>query len=459
MTKRNLTLFIIILAVIVAVVLGYLFLSNRNEPAETTEGTNFLAQFSPFGKSTQAPAVVTPPADISGYVPPVTPEAPRVNLVKVSSMPIAGFVIFMKERFKDMPIIVPVEIPTEQTISTTPITTNTTKTTKGKTALKPKPTAPLTEFVPAVRYVARATGNIYQSFAEKTEERKFSTTVIPKVYEAYFGNKGESVIMRYLKEDNKTIASFTGALPKEILGGDTMGNNEVKGSFLPENVTDLSMAPDTLKVFYLFNIGDGSVGITANSLGDKKSQVFDSPFTEWLSQWPNSKMITLTTKPSASVPGYMYAIDPDKKDFNKILGGINGLTTLTSPSGKLVLYSNNTLALNIHNTDTKSSFLVGLKTLPEKCTWGKTSEVIYCAVPKFINRVEYPDVWYQGEISFSDEIWKIDPKTGSSTMISDPISVQGGEDMDGIKLALDENENYLFFVNKKDSYLWKLELK
>ncbi len=44
-------------------------------------------------------------------------------------------------------------------------------------------------------------------------------------------------------------------------------------------------------------------------------------------------------------------------------------------------------------------------------------------------------------------------------MISDLSSINGIEDMDNIKLALDENANYLFFVNKKDSYLWELSLK
>jgi hypothetical protein len=44
-------------------------------------------------------------------------------------------------------------------------------------------------------------------------------------------------------------------------------------------------------------------------------------------------------------------------------------------------------------------------------------------------------------------------------MISDLSSVNGAEDIDGIKLNLDENQNFLFFVNKKDSYLWELSLQ
>jgi hypothetical protein len=247
-------------------------------------------------------------------------------------------------------------------------------------------------------------------------------------------------------------------LPKEFLGADTIEGNKLDGLFLPENSTDISISPDTLKIFYLFNSGNGAVGVTSGLSDSKKSQIFDSPFTEWLSFWPNKNMITLTTKPSANVPGYMYAVNPDKKDFNKILGNINGLTTLTSPNGKLVLYGNNNLSLNIYNIDTREVNPLGLRTLPEKCVWGKASDAIYCAVPKFIDAKEYPDAWYMGETSFSDEIWKIYIANGNATIISDMVSINGTENIDGIKLALDENENYLFFVNKKDSYLWKLGL-
>ena len=148
------------------------------------------------------------------------------------------------------------------------------------------------------------------------------------------------------------------------------------------------------------------------------------------------------------------------EDFNKILGGINGLTTLTSPNGRIVLYSNNNLSLSVFNRDTGNSNLLGVKTLPEKCVWGgSASDIIYCAVPRFIEQAQYPDSWYQGEISFSDEIWKIGVESGNTAMIADPISVKNGEEIDGIKLNLDEGQNYLFFVNKKDSYLWELQLK
>ena len=519
MIKRNFILLIIILVVVMVVVSIFFYTRPSTiAPGEDTGGlNNFISQFNPFGTSTTSPPpATTPPADISGYQPGPTEET-NLKLKKISSLEIAGFAVFTKERLKDMPV------PTETSAIGPAITYNFGAATlkngstgeavkelqkflkntltleleldgvldeeiivaikqwqndhglvadgvvgqKTKSAMyvsvnqtteTAKPTPPATEFMPALRYVDRATGNIYQTFADKIEERKFSATVIPKIYEAFFGNKGQSVVMRYLKTDGRTIETFVAGLPKEYIGGDTAENNELKGSFLPENIKDVSLSPDTGSIIYLFNVGDNIVGTTLNLTSNKKVQVFDSPFTEWLSFWPNSKMITFTTKPSSGVPGYMYATDPGSKNFNKILSRINGLTTLASPSGKLVLYGSDNLSLGVYHTDTKISDPLQLRTLPEKCVWGRVGDVVYCGVPKFIGAGQYPDTWYQGEISFNDQIWKIDIKTGNATIIADPAET-GGEEIDAIKLGMDEGENYLFFVNKKDSRLWELQLK
>src|SRR5258708_163465 len=258
-------------------------------------------------------------------------------------MTIAGYGIFMKERYKEVEL---------------------------SASAKAKPT----ELVPALRYVERSTGNVYQTFSDKISEEKFSMTIIPQVYEAYFGAKGETVIMRHLKTDDETIETFAGSIPKELLGSQATGTNEIKGSFLPENITDLIVSPDGSKIFYLLNSGENANGIVSNILGDKKVQIFSSPFTEWLSYWPNSNTITLTTKSSSGIPGYMYAIDPNKKDLVKIFGDIGGLTTLTSPNDKLVLYGDSNLSLGIYNTETRNSTPLRVTTRPDKCVWALTSD-------------------------------------------------------------------------------------
>ncbi len=421
MSKRSF-IFLIVIAIITGAIVWFFFSLFKTAPNTTggeSTGTNFISQFNPFGSATKTQTASNGAVNVSGYQTLPNGEVVKIKLLKVSSMPIAGYTVFSKERVKDTG----------------------------------------TEFMSNLRYVEKATGNIYQTFTDLISEKKFSGTIIPKVYDAYFGNNGEAVVMRYLKTDGKTIETFAGTLPKELLGSDPNLINETKGSFLPDNVKDISVSPDGTKIFYLFQSGDGTIGTTLNFLTNKKVQIFDSPFTEWLSQWGSNKTITLTTKPSANIPGYVYNTDENGKNLNKVLGNVAGLTTLPSPDGKLILYGNSDLSLNIYHTDTRSSdSALAIKTMPEKCVWGHMSDVVYCSVPKFIDSGNYPDSWYQGEISFSDNLWKIDAKTGNASLILDPSSITT-EQIDGVKLSLDENENYLFFVNKKDSYLWEFSLK
>ena len=471
MSKRNIILIAIVIGglVLLAFVFMY-FYKPAGQAGDTSSGTNFISQFFPFAKTNPStPGTPTSPANVSGYVTP-NPEAGVERLTKVSSMPIAGYGVFMKERYKDVALIEPTPPTITPPIETPAVTNPETPLpnlplTKGEekggglTPPKTTPTPPQTEFVPELRYVERATGNIYQTFVDKIEEQKFTTTTVPKVYEAYFGNNSDSVVMRYLNNDNQTIETFFGDLPKEMLGGDTNnGSEDIKGSFLPEDITDMSMSPTGTSMFYIFNSGDSAIGVTAQMSGNNKNQIFNSGFTEWLTSWPNDRMLTLTTKPSYVAQGFMYSLDPITKKMNKILSGIYGLTTLTSPSGKFVLYGNNNLTLSLYNIDTKESTPLGVKTMPEKCVWNSESTNLYCAVPQSIDATNYPDSWYQGETSFSDQLWKINIDNGSAVIIANPLDFKKGEAIDGIKLSLDPAENYLFFVNKKDSYLWKLSL-
>ncbi len=434
MSKRNFILIVIILGVLAIGVVTYWYFSVPSTPEEVSEG-GFLQKYNPF--KTSPPAAPTPTTPASPTPEPESPtpgeEVAEIKLKKVSSMPVAGYGIFEKERYKD------VAAPPE---NSTPDS---------------KPTPPEVELAGALRYVDRATGNIYQTFADRIEERRFSSTIIPRIHEAMFGQKGDTVIMRYLKSDDRTIETFVGTLPKDILGGDA-GLQEIKGVFLPENIRDLSMTSDGSKIFYLINSGENIIGVTMELASGKRVQVFDHAFTEWLPQWPTGRTIALTTKPSANALGHIYVLDPTGKSFVKLFGNINGLTTLTSPDGKLVLWSDSGLNLSIFNRMTGVSDQIQIATLPEKCVWNKTSIVVYCAAPKTIPEGLYPDSWYKGAVSFGDQIWKIDLQTKTYTLLADLLNM-AGEDIDGIKLGLDSREEYLFFVDKSEPYLWELELK
>ncbi len=350
-------------------------------------------------------------------------------------------------------------------------------------------TVPATPPIPpvyAIRYVERATGHLFEQILGSWTEKKVTNTTIPSIYEAMFGNNGNSAFLRYLNSDNQTIESFSGSIPLPKVPAKTasttvtttntatvanalpIGNDvaetpipELLGTFFPENISSAVVSPDGSKVFYLSSFGDQTLGTSANLDGTKKSQFFTSSFSEWIPQWPTARIMTITTKASASVPGFVYTLDTQTGDMNKIIGGLKGLTTLTSSDGKNMLYSvsnGKDFSLYSYSLKTNTTTNLNIKTLPEKCVWSSDNITVYCGVPVSPDAGAYPDVWYQGLTSFNDQIWKINTATSEFNMIGDPNS-DVNVSMDATKLILDKTESNLFIVNKKDSKLWSLALQ
>ncbi len=298
---------------------------------------------------------------------------------------------------------------------------------------------------PTLRYVERVTGHIYQMNLNTKNQIKVSNSTIPGVYEVFFDKLADNFIYRYLSVENKSIASFTASLGKDI------------GKFLPFNIISVSVSPDKNSFFYLVKNSSGVSGYTKSFDNSKTSNVFESAFTDWSSQWVSDETVFLNTKPSYMVSGSLFNLNTKNKTLNKIFGGIKGLTTLSNVGGTSILYGSSLnigprlFLLNTENHDIKDLDLYGL---PEKCVWDNTI-YIYCAVPNTIIGSRYPDVWYQGLVSFDDFFVKINTKTGKHSTLANS---KNETSVDATNLFIDAEKNNLFFINKKDSTLWSLDI-
>ncbi len=307
---------------------------------------------------------------------------------------------------------------------------------------------------PVVRFAEAGTGNIYDTDAKGQNLKKMSDTVIAHAAYALFSGDGKAVLLRYAKNDNRTIASFLGMLVEPSADGSTAGM--LKGDFLPDNITDATISPDGKSFLLLTATANGSVLMSESTDGTKRKQVLVSPFSEWLLDWVSSGII-LTTKAAGSVQGSVYKV-LSSGTLEKITSGVYGLTTKASPNGKLVLYSTSidtgVPSLRIRNLANNTSLDTGLRTLPEKCVWARDSSAVYCGVPLGAPTATYPDSWYQGITHFADTFWKIDATVGTTTQVDD------GEKRgtDATYLALDRDEKYLFFINKNTGTPWSLDL-
>lgn len=318
----------------------------------------------------------------------------------------------------------------------------------------------------SARYVDRSLGNIFDTPLSSYVETRIVNETRPGISEAFWTNNGKTVVMRYLEGEDRDaiitrIINITETQATDT--GDTSDSFfKTEEISLPDYISFTTTSGDNSnKIFYLENTGVSALGHLTSSKGGI-SKIFESAITEWLPQFPNKNLITLTTKPSESVPGYMFFLNPTTKSLNKVLSGINGLTTLTNKDGKFVLYSESIGGLpelSVYDTIKKTSSQLSLKTLPEKCVWSsKESHIAYCAVPLNPQKTSYPDAWYQGRVSFSDELVRVDAKTNTSEPIMSP-STFTERTMDIINPTLSSNDSYILFMNKTSGTPWVYKLK
>ncbi len=309
------------------------------------------------------------------------------------------------------------------------------------------------------RYIERGLGHIYETPLSTFIESRISNETHLRLSEALWGNGGKSVIIRSFDKTEGAIKTSILNLSSSVTPlardtstaqiGDFIQTEEI---FLPDYIPFLAIAEDgSDKIFYLQNGNTSSAGLVTNFRGIVTS-IFSSTFTEWLPQFPNQNLVTLTTKPSARVPGHFFFLNTKTRATTKILSDINGLTTLTSRNGTAVLFSetkNGIPELYVYNFTKKEILPLFIQTLPEKCAWSvKESAVVYCAVPQTIPTAEYPDQWYQGLISFSDSIWKINTVTSVAQKIHTLPS------LDVINPAISSDDTYFLFMNKITSTPW-----
>jgi hypothetical protein len=408
MNKKTLILVVLIALLIIGGSIWFVFFNNSS----TTNSPAIIGTGSPFGQgSTDIPFGNNTNNNTNASSTGVGSNGqPVANLFEVSNEPVAGMISFEK---KSVGLV--------------------------------------------IRFVDRATGHIYDVNPVTLEKTQITNNTFPKIQEAYFKNDGSSVLLRYLQNDTDSIQNLSLILtaPKSTSTGEMYSVSSVA---LQGNAGGVSVGPNNSLV--MASKDNGSI-ITLGFDGSKNTNVFTSAFTDWNISWPTTSLIEITTKASASIPGYAYDLNSTSGSMTKILGPLNALTSIQSTDGKRVAYSYNLNGKSVFaykNLSDGSGDIILPSTFADKCVWSQKSvSSIYCGTPSSIRQNE-PDNWYQGITHFSDQIWKFDTVTLISLLVADPKK-DFNTSVDMINPTLSPNEDYLFFINKNDLSLWALKLQ
>ena len=315
------------------------------------------------------------------------------------------------------------------------------------------------------RYIERATGHLFEARENSQTQTRLSNTTVPKVYDALFAPDGDHVLLRILAEDGETVETLAATVTaKSTTSPETFqlvaDGYSLEGSFLSPNTISADISENGLTYLIPNNKGGSSL-ITSDFDDLSKRIVFESPLQEWIVERISGNNASINTKADSRVDGFMYFVNLITGQSEKIIGELSGLTTLISPDEKWMVYSlsrENELDLFARNIDLGSTINLGLQTLPEKCAFGRdNNDILFCAAPSQIERVPYPESWYQGLVSFEDNLWRINLDTEEfDQVLGDREEVN--QSFDITKLQVSPRDEFVLFVNKKDQTLWSLDV-
>lgn len=426
--NKILILLIVLACLVIAFILsGVYFFTHRNS-GTTSTGSDSI-DFSPFGQSGDNPAGVTSNGTGTPSLPTGVTAATIPLLRKLSDTPVTAFMIGTTKQGTDG------------------------------------------SAVPYARFMERATGHVFEiPLTLLNQAVKISNTTIPRIQETRWAPDGRYIAIRYYDEKTEHVATYLARLAfasttveNELHLEETVSaSTTLQGVFLENDIAELTFSPDGSSLFYLLHTAQGGRGYVRSL--DKKTNtlVFSSPLNELLPTWDNPNTIVLTTKPAASIPGYVFSINLKTHAIDNTLSEVSGVTARSDIEHNHVIFfstQENVPLLRLLNLSTGAISGLQLSTLPEKCVLSKREQnVLYCAAPTKVPTGEYPDIWYRGETTYPDIIWKINIETGSQDIVVVPGEAVG-KAIDAVNLALSPDEDFLLFTDKQDGILWSLKLR
>jgi hypothetical protein len=368
-------------------------------------------------------------------------------LRQLTSHPVAGYTIYSLVNTISIPAIPSTNVTTStgtapnssKTVTVTPSTKNT---------QSPTPTVLIQSTTDHyVRYVSRESGYVYE-IKNGGVATQISNIFIPNIYEAFFADGGNTAILRFLRDDGQTIATYSLPIPPANPDGT---RTQVPGIYLSDNISSLSVSPDGKTLLRISSDVNGATISTSNTTGGDIKKLLRSTFSQWLGQMVGNT-VYLQTKAASVANGFLYTVDPPENRLDRVIGDVPGLTTSVSPDGLYVLYSASTntgFTTQIFNTKTDITSPINLAILPEKCAWLQNDNLI-CAGNLTVAPATYPDDWYAGTVHFFDQLYEIDPAAQTYSTLFDGSTAS----LDMTNLQVDEDQRIVYFIDKNTGFLY-----
>jgi hypothetical protein len=179
---------------------------------------------------------------------------------------------------------------------------------------------------------------------------------------------------------------------------------------------------------------------------------------------PQSSLISFWNEPDALTSTTLQSIPIFGGEVKTIFKDKFGTDYLWSPDGSKLLISHlnekqgKTFQLAVANEQGGEYQPLQIPTFISKCAWSADGKYVYFALPLSIpENVLLPNDYNARKFTTADTFWKVEVATGKKSRLIETKDIIGN--YDATKLFLNKTESVLFFINRLDNKLYRLDLK
>ncbi|KKQ53312.1 MAG: hypothetical protein US70_C0004G0029 [Parcubacteria group bacterium GW2011_GWD2_38_11] len=302
-----------------------------------------------------------------------------------------------------------------------------------------------------IKYYDALTGIVWKMDSDGAKKEQITTVKVLGLKNALWSADHNKVLTTIQKEEQNSFYFYdhqaqTGSLLKN--GLDTVVWDNLGTKIFYKYFNSISKER-TLNI----SNPDGSDWQKIADITAKNLNIAPVPSTSLISYWNSPNAIEETQLQVISITG---------GEAKTILSGKYGADYLWSPDGSKAIVS------SLPNKDTKTVLLgvvtidgkyqeLNIPTLVSKCAWSLDNKTIYYALPGGIPAgVVMPNDYQENKFNTEDTFWKMDITTGEKERIIETADIKGK--YDSSNMFLSATEDALYFVNKIDQKLYRLEL-
>lgn len=302
-----------------------------------------------------------------------------------------------------------------------------------------------------ILFYAALDGKVFSIDFDGGGKNVFSSTIL----------KGLSGVT-WSADKKKVISEFDGGAKRSVY------NYESKiGKGLGAGMYNLVWSNLGDKLLYQFKNGKTNELSSADWDGANWKKIADSPFSHiTIAPIPQTSLVTFWNYPASGEETTLSAVGILGGEVKRIFGGKFGADYLWAPNGKKALVSfvekqnGSKINLGFISQDGVTFRDLAIPTLVSKCAWSLDGKTVFYALPgNAPDGSIMPDDYRSGKFKTSDTFWKVDTETGEKTRLIELEELAKiGAGLDATNLFLSDNEDSLFFVNRQNNHLYRLEI-